>query len=116
MLDPALMRAGRLSRTITLPLPDHAGRLRLLHIFTARMPLLDVNLDALAGRTEGFSGADLEGMCQQAAMNAMLTADTSPGAARAVTPGAFAAALRGCRRDSRILDAADDAGGLGNFL
>ena len=88
----------------------------MLRIFTARMPLHDVGLDALAGQTEGFSGADLEALCEQAAMNAMLTADTSAGASLAVTPAAFAGALRDSKRDPRISDAADDARGFGNYL
>jgi SpoVK/Ycf46/Vps4 family AAA+-type ATPase len=94
VLDPALLRGGRLSRTITVPLPDHAGRRRMLEIFTSRMPLDKVDLDALAGQTSGLSGADLEAVCQQAAVNAMMAADASPDAARAVTPVAFAQALR----------------------
>lgn len=89
MLDPALLRGGRLSRTITIPLPDRAGRRRLLGLFSASMPLRDVDLDAVAARTDGFSGADLEALCQQAALRAMLRADGDP----VVTPAAFAEAL-----------------------
>jgi transitional endoplasmic reticulum ATPase len=94
VLDPALLRGGRLSRTITIPLPDQAGRRRMLEIFTRRMPLDRVDLDALAGQTQGLSGADLEAVCQQAAVNAMIAADASPAAPRAVTSAAFAQALR----------------------
>lgn len=91
MLDPALLRGGRLSRTVTIPLPDRPGRRRLLALFSASMPLRDVDLDAVADRTDGFSGADLEALCQQAALRAMLRSDGAP----VVTPAAFAEALAG---------------------
>jgi transitional endoplasmic reticulum ATPase len=70
-LDPALLRGGRLSRTIEIPLPDLAGRTALLRLFTAHMPLEGVDLDALAGRAAGSSGADLRALCQQAAVEAL---------------------------------------------
>jgi transitional endoplasmic reticulum ATPase len=95
LLDPALTRGGRLSRTITIPLPDVDGRRRLLGLFCRKMPLRDVDLDALAGRTAGFSGADLEALCQQAALRAMLAAqcaDVHDGQS-VVTAAAFAEAL-----------------------
>jgi transitional endoplasmic reticulum ATPase len=91
IVPPVLLREGRLSRTITLPLPDRAARLRLLELFTRRMTLLDVDLEALAERTGGLSGADLEALCQQAALQSMLTAER--GAPPLVAPAAFARAL-----------------------
>jgi SpoVK/Ycf46/Vps4 family AAA+-type ATPase len=57
------------------------------------MPLRDVDLGAVADRTDGFSGADLEALCQQAALRAMLDGPGPP----VVTPQAFAAALSGAR-------------------
>jgi transitional endoplasmic reticulum ATPase len=95
MLDPALLRGGRLSRTITIPLPGVGDRRRLLSVFTARMPLLDVDLDKLAEQTSGYSGADLEALCQQAAIHSMLDAQRSESdGPSAVTAAAFALALR----------------------
>ena len=70
-LDPALTRGGRLSRTIELPLPDEQGRRAMLGGMTQQMPLTGVDLDALATRAEGFSGADLQALCQQAAVAAI---------------------------------------------
>jgi transitional endoplasmic reticulum ATPase len=70
-LDPAILRGGRLSRTIILGLPDEPGRLAILRVYTARMPTVGVGLEALAGRTEGFSPADLKALCQEAALAAM---------------------------------------------
>jgi transitional endoplasmic reticulum ATPase len=71
-LDPALLRGGRLSRTIAIPLPDRAGRLAMLKLLTASMPLDGVDLADVADDTEGFSGADLKALCQQAAVEAMI--------------------------------------------
>ena len=71
-LDPALTRGGRLSRTIEIPLPDEQGRRAMLARMTEPMPLVGVDLDALAARTEGFSGADLHALCQQAAVAAIV--------------------------------------------
>jgi transitional endoplasmic reticulum ATPase len=70
-LDPALLRGGRLSRTIVLGLPDEAGRLEMLRLHTARMPTVGVDLPALARETEGLSPADLKGLAQEAALAAM---------------------------------------------
>jgi ATP-dependent 26S proteasome regulatory subunit len=72
LLDPALLRGGRLSRHIEIPLPDTAGRRALLELFTAGMPLRGVDLDEMARRTEGMSGADLQALCHEAAMQAMI--------------------------------------------
>jgi transitional endoplasmic reticulum ATPase len=70
-LDPALLRGGRLSRTIILGLPDEAGRLAMLRLHSARMPTVAVRLDELAKETEGLSPADLKALCQEAALVAM---------------------------------------------
>jgi transitional endoplasmic reticulum ATPase len=70
-LDPALLRGGRLSRTIFLGLPDETGRLAMLKLHTARMPTVGVRLDELAAATHGFSPADLKSLAQEAALAAM---------------------------------------------
>ena len=70
-LDPDLRRGGRLSRSIEIPLPDFKGRIALLQRFTAGMSLDRVDIDLLARRTAGLSGADLEALCQQAAVEAL---------------------------------------------
>ncbi|HJV08652.1 MAG TPA: AAA family ATPase, partial [Acidimicrobiales bacterium] len=80
-LDPALLRGGRLSRTIEIPLPDFKGRIALLQLFTAGMPLDRVDVDALARRTAGLSGADLKALCQQAAVEALTRASAVVAAA-----------------------------------
>ncbi|AEF16167.1 Vesicle-fusing ATPase [Thermoanaerobacterium xylanolyticum LX-11] len=72
MLDPALLRPGRFDRQVTVDLPDKSGRLQILKIHT-RNKLLDenVNLEAIAEDTFGFSGAHLESLCNEAAILAM---------------------------------------------
>src|SRR5918998_573964 len=65
-LDPALLRGGRLSRTIVLGLPDEEGRAAILRLHAARMPTVGVDLEAIAQEADGFSPADLKGLCQEA--------------------------------------------------
>ena len=71
-IDPALRRPGRFDREIEIGVPDKKGRLEILQIHTRGMPLEKaVNLDALADRTHGFVGADLEALCKEAAMRSL---------------------------------------------
>jgi transitional endoplasmic reticulum ATPase len=98
-LDPALLRGGRLSRTIVLGLPDEAGRLAILRLHTARMPTVAVDLEQLARETEGFSPADLKSLAQEAALAAM-TRSGSQDAAASVTQEDFEEGLRRLRRDA----------------
>ena len=72
IIDPALLRAGRFDVTLELPVPDDAARLAIFRVHTRQKPLgPDVDLAALAERTEGWVGADIEGLCRQAAMLAI---------------------------------------------
>ena len=69
ILDPALVRAGRFDRTITLGLPDRASRRAILEVHVGRKRLApDVDLDAVAGITRGLSGADLANVMNEAAL------------------------------------------------
>jgi transitional endoplasmic reticulum ATPase len=71
-LDPALLRPGRLDFHVELPTPDAAARRAILEVQTRRMPLgKDVDIETLVKNTEGFVGADLEGLCRQAALFAI---------------------------------------------
>jgi len=79
-LDPAIVRGGRLSRTIVLGLPDEEGRLAMLRLHTARMPTVNVDLEDLARRSENLSPADLKALCQEAALAAMARTSSSPAA------------------------------------
>ncbi|MBU7028872.1 MAG: CDC48 family AAA ATPase [Theionarchaea archaeon] len=71
MLDPALLRPGRLDRLILVPAPDTESRRKILEVHTKEMPLSDVDLHYIASITEEFSGADLHGLVREAGMNAM---------------------------------------------
>ncbi|RLI14786.1 AAA family ATPase, partial [Candidatus Bathyarchaeota archaeon] len=72
ILDPALLRPGRFDRRIYVPPPDYEARLEILKIKTRNMPLAeDVNLEELAKRMEGYSGADIDSVCREAALNAL---------------------------------------------
>ncbi len=79
MLDHAMTRGGRLSRTITIPLPPLDARLAILELNAKRMPLGDVDLARVARVTEGLSGGDLKAVCQHAAINAMMRASSGQG-------------------------------------
>lgn len=71
VLDPALLRPGRFDRQVVVPTPDLRGRRRILEVHTKRTPLAgDVDLEVLARGTPGFSGADLENLVNEAALQA----------------------------------------------
>lgn len=71
LIDPALLRPGRIDRFVLITPPDEKARLEILKIHTKNMPLKNVDLKDLARRTEGFSGADLEALAREAAMSAL---------------------------------------------
>ncbi len=71
MLDPSVIRPGRIDSMLIVPSPDKDARLDVLKIHTKDMPLKGVNLEAIAKRTENYSGADLEGICREAGLNAL---------------------------------------------
>jgi transitional endoplasmic reticulum ATPase len=71
LLDPALLRPGRFDRVIKVQIPDFRARLEIFKVHTREMPLdEDVNVERLARLTEGYTGADIEALCREAALNA----------------------------------------------
>ncbi len=74
ILDPALLRPGRFDRQVVVDRPDRKGRKHILEVHTRGKPLAkSIDLDALAGQTPGFTGADLANLINEAAL---LTART----------------------------------------
>ena len=72
LLDPALLRPGRFDDLIYVSVPDRDGRLHILKIHTGKMPLAaDVELETLADRTNGYTGADLEDLTRRAGLAAL---------------------------------------------
>ena len=72
VLDPALLRPGRFDRQVTVNLPDVKGREEILKVHARNKVLADgVNIEALAKRTPGYSGADLENLLNEAALLAV---------------------------------------------
>ncbi len=71
-IDPALRRPGRFDREIEIKVPSKKGRYEILQIHTRHMPLTeDVDLERLSSVAHGFVGADLEGLCKEAAMKTL---------------------------------------------
>lgn len=72
IVDPALLRPGRFDRLIYVPEPDEKARLEIFKLYTKGMPLAkDVDLVESAAKSKGYSGADIDGLCREAAMNAL---------------------------------------------
>lgn len=106
VLDPALLRPGRFDRRVTVDTPDQNGRLQILKVHAKDKPLADdVDLDTLAKRTPGFSGADLANLVNEAALFAARKEKTR------VDMSDFAEAIErviaGPQRKSRLLTEKD---------
>ena len=72
IIDPALLRAGRMDLQIELPKPDEAGRLEIFRVHTRKRPLAkEVKLAAYTKDTDGFTGAEIEAVCNRAAILAI---------------------------------------------
>ncbi|MBN2250490.1 MAG: CDC48 family AAA ATPase [Candidatus Altiarchaeota archaeon] len=71
MIDPSLLRPGRFDYQLLVPPPDKPARLEIFKVHTRGMPLKDVDLSDLVKKTEGYSGADIEGVCREAALIAL---------------------------------------------
>jgi cell division protease FtsH len=69
VLDPALLRPGRFDRQVTVDTPDLVGRTKILQVHSRGKPMAaDIDLDAVARRTPGFTGADLANVLNEAAL------------------------------------------------
>jgi len=69
ILDPALLRAGRFDRQVLVDRPDRKGRLEILKVHVSKIKLAaETDLDAVAGATTGFTGADIANLVNEAAI------------------------------------------------
>jgi len=72
MIDKALLRPGRIDRVCYVGLPETAERREILQIKLRSMPLaVDVDVDQLVERTKGYSGAEIQAVCHEAALSAL---------------------------------------------
>lgn len=71
IVDPALLRPGRFDKLIYVPAPNMKSREQILKIHTAGMPVKGINIETLAEKTDGFSGADIEALVREAGLFAL---------------------------------------------
>ena len=71
MIDPALLRSGRFERVLHVPPPDRPAREAIMEIHSAGMPLSTFSMKDILTGMEGFTGADIEAVCREAALIAM---------------------------------------------
>ncbi len=71
LIDPALLRPGRFDRLVYTSPPDLGGREEVFRIHTAKKPLGSVSIEELARRSEGYTGADIASICNEAVMLAI---------------------------------------------
>jgi transitional endoplasmic reticulum ATPase len=71
MIDPALLRSGRFERVLHVPPPDKGARDAIMQIHAEGMPLSAFSMKDILGGMEGFTGADIEAVCREAALIAM---------------------------------------------
>jgi AAA+ superfamily predicted ATPase len=99
-LDPALRRPGRFDRMLLVLPPDEAARAAIVEHHLKGRPTAGIDLQAVARRTDGYSGADLRLVCESAAELA-LEASISSGFPRPIGPGDLKRALRDVRPSTR---------------
>ena len=71
MIDPALLRSGRFERVLHVPPPDKPAREAIMNIHSSEMPLSSFSMKDVLNGMEGFTGADIEAVCREAALIAM---------------------------------------------
>lgn len=87
MIDPALLRSGRFERVLHVPPPDKAAREVIMNLHSSGMPLSSFSMKDILNNMEGFTGADIEAVCREAALIAMRAGK------RKVTKGHFEDAI-----------------------
>jgi cell division protease FtsH len=106
ILDPALLRAGRFDRQVLVDRPDRKGRVQILQVHVRKVRLApDVDLDAVAGLTTGFTGADLANLVNEAAIAATRRDAAAVGTDDFTT--AIERIVAGIEKKSRVLGPAE---------
>jgi len=94
LVDEALKRSGRLSKTIEIPLPDKLSRMKIFDLNLRKLPLdHGVNAERLASESSGMSGADIKEVCNQAGLNAFTRESSNGQRAYKITSADLEAAL-----------------------
>jgi len=102
ILDPALLRAGRFDRQVLVDRPDRSGRLAILKVHVRKIQLAaNVDLDAIAGLTTGFTGADIANLVNEAAIVA--TRRDAPAVDLSDFTEAIERIVAGLEKKSRVL-------------
>jgi len=103
ILDPALLRAGRFDRQVLVDRPDRKGRLEILRVHGSKVQLApNLDLDAIAGMTTGFTGADIANLVNEAAIVATRRNGASVGTADFTE--AIERIVAGLEKKSRVLN------------
>jgi len=106
LLDSALLRPGRFDRIVEIPLPDEVGRLSILRVHTKNTPLSSqIDLEEIATKTDGFSGAEIKALVVEAGVSAI-----SKGRKR-ISKSDFSKSLKKIT-DGRRGDGTDNSSGL----
>jgi|GEM_PF-5442034 len=99
-IDSALLRGGRLSTQIEIPSPGPVERAKLFTLFLKKTPIdSDVSVDALAAKTEGYSGADIKDICERAIL---MEFDQHKSTTLRLSQSDILAAIEGYSRNSRV--------------
>lgn len=95
ILDPAILRPGRFDELVFVSLPDFHARRAILQLSISKMPIAEnVNLEELAEKTEGYSGAEIVQICKEAAMQSIYTQTEASKGLDVVTANDFEYALK----------------------
>ncbi|HWV37874.1 MAG TPA: AAA family ATPase, partial [Vulgatibacter sp.] len=100
LIDPALLRPGRFDLLVEVPMPDRAARREIFAVHLRGKPVEDgVVLDDLAARSDSFSGADIQAVCNRAAWDAVRKVIGDPGEELVVTSDLLLEGIRHHREE-----------------
>jgi transitional endoplasmic reticulum ATPase len=117
-IEPALLRSGRFDYILPFAKPGVADRAAIIHLCCRHVPLSpDIDFKELAGRMEGFTGADIESLCKKATLSAIVEIQRGTRLAPfVVTRGDFLAVLEADRSSPKRLNTTNVPGGAAGDL